>query len=1117
MTNNPDYTYPSPESEDFQLRVLKKREFYSQKIPQREKFKNYEDIQKYRDEKCNTASFTLREPQKLLKNFISPDTPYKGLLIMHGTGVGKTCTAIAIAEQFKDQVLKYNTKIYVLTSGPVIRENFKSELLFCTGETYLKNKDILDQLTKDEKDLERKIATFSSLQFYKILSYKTFYKKVLGEKIAEKKIVNNKKIKSYYKKTDTGDFEREIVVDKITNMDNSIIIVDEAHNLTGNEYGEALKKIISKSKNLRVVLLTATPMKNLGHDIIDILNFIRPQDKPIRRDKVFSNEVNYLMKFKEGGAEYLRKKATGYISFFRGNAPYTFAERVNKGKIPDELLFTPLIRCYMKDFQLETYKEIKSKNMDSLDRASSSVSNFVYPGLSSNNKLIGYYSTEGMIKSISQLANKKSELINTINKEIFKGKIDKNDLQNFILESKEKNIKGNILKLKYLSYFSIKFYKCINKLSKLVENKKGLGTAFVYSNLVKAGGMELFAECLIENGYLAYNENDNEYNINDDTIDYRTGKTYKDFLKEKLKIEDFKPATFLIITGGTEEGNEDIPEIKQKIIRNVFNNNENKYGKNLKIILGSRVMTEGVTLENVRQVHVLDVHYNLGKLEQVIGRAIRMCKHQSLISEDNKFPKVSVYRYVASLNNTLSTDEILYQKAEKKFVLVKKVERIIKEVAIDCPLFLNENKFPEEIEKYKNCVEPNLENKNKGKMLCPAICDFQNCDFKCNSNSLKELYDNNKKTYKNLDVKDIDFTTFNINFAKSEINDIKNKIKDLFRFQHIYTYDQIKDIIINSYKENKKELFQNYFLDNALHQMIPKTENDYNNFNDTIYDKFNRTGYLIQRESYYIFQPFNDNENTPLSYRKKYNIEVENMIPIKNYILQKYGNKVREDTTNNIKENKENNIYNFKAVTEYYNKKTDNFIVGIIDKNNLDNYTSDVFKIRPPIKKDVKKRGIGIYSLTGAVCATSKSKEYLLNNLKKLQKIVNIYSKKKLSIRNDICTEIKKYLLYLEKYSTGNKKLNYIIIPKNHSIYKFPYNLEDRNSYIIKKIKSIVDRDIDIKSKKKTNGYFKELDISNTITYTIEISNNKYIKNKTNELEKLGFKLNDDKYVLLIE
>jgi hypothetical protein len=88
------------------------------------------------------------------------------------------------------------------------------------------------------------------------LSYKTFYKKVLGEKIVEKKMSNTgDKIKSSYRKDESGNILREIVVDKINNLSNSVLIVDEAHNISDNEYGEAVKKIIANSENLKVILL----------------------------------------------------------------------------------------------------------------------------------------------------------------------------------------------------------------------------------------------------------------------------------------------------------------------------------------------------------------------------------------------------------------------------------------------------------------------------------------------------------------------------------------------------------------------------------------------------------------------------------------------------------------------------------------------------------------------------------------------------------------------------------------------------------------------------------------------------------------------------------------------
>jgi superfamily II DNA or RNA helicase len=1114
-----DYSYPNPDDDNFQEKIFKKREFYYHRIPDRKIMKTYEEIQKYREENCQPG-FEPRDHQKILTNFISPNTPYKGLLLLHGTGTGKSASCISIAEQFKNQVKKYNTKIYVLVPGPNTRENFKSELLFSTGKTYLKNKDILDQMNNFEVDRERKIGIYSALQYYKILSYKTFYRKVLGEKIIEKKISNDKVINTY-KKKENGEFERELVVDKITNMDNSIIIVDEAHNLTGNEYGEALKTIIKKSKNLKVILLTATPMKNLADDIIDLLNFIRPPDKPIKRDEIFTNERNYNMKLKEGAEIILKEKSRGYISYFRGSIPFTFAKRIDKGEVPPGMLFTPVIRCYMEKFQLITYTKTTLKLDDTLDRAASASANFVFPGLSPDKKkLIGYYSTDGMNKLISQINTDKKKLINMINKEIYKNKIDKNDISNFFYENDKKGISGSILDVKYLKNFSIKFYKCIKRLEKLVIGNKGPGTSFVYSNLVKAGGMELFSECLKENGYLDYQDDFRDYDIKDDTIDALTGKTFLQFKKEKKNMKDFYPSTYLLVTGGTDDSGEDIPEIKQKIIREVFNNYENREGKNLKVILGSKVMNEGITLENVREIHILDVHYNLGKVLQVIGRGIRMCKHQAVISDDNKFPQVNVYRYVVSIKNKLSTDELLYKKAELKFLLVKRVERILKESSIDCPLLLNGNKFPEEVQEYKDCVYPTLENIKKKKKICPSLCDFESCDIKCDNPKLnRKFWDNKSKSYIIKNDKNIDYNTFNDDLAKFEIIEVKNKIIDLFRFKHVYMYDELLDIILNSYNDSKKKLFNEYFLDQALELLMPKTENDFNDFRDSIFDKKNRSGYIIQRDNYYIFQPFDENEDVPLYYRKQNKIKQNNLVHISNYIKNNFDYKSIKDHSKTDKY-KEKKGYDFDTTMNYYEKREENFIVGIIDKKTSSaEGTKDIFKIREPRAKVLdKKRGTGIPTLKGAVCSTSKDKNYLLKILNKIPNNKHV-EVKKTKTRDSLCNLIMKKLLYLEKFSTtkDKNKLTYIMIPANHDKYSFPYNLEDRIKDRIKKVNKIINRDINIKVNKHKNGIFNGKRISDLLKYIIILENSKYVKENEKQIKNLGFNLVNKNWELVLE
>ena len=78
--------------------------------------------------KCNIDTsenyFELAPYQIFLKNYFSKESPYKSLLIYHGTGVGKTCSGISIAENFTDT----NDKIIIL-AGPNIINNWKNTIL----------------------------------------------------------------------------------------------------------------------------------------------------------------------------------------------------------------------------------------------------------------------------------------------------------------------------------------------------------------------------------------------------------------------------------------------------------------------------------------------------------------------------------------------------------------------------------------------------------------------------------------------------------------------------------------------------------------------------------------------------------------------------------------------------------------------------------------------------------------------------------------------------------------------------------------------------------------------------------------------------------------------------
>ena len=1097
-----EYVYPETNDPNFQNKIYKKREFYYHKIPDNIKLDSYPEIKKFRDEICG-GKLSLYSHQSFLANFINPNTPYTGLLIFHGTGTGKTITAISIAENFKDIVIKYNTKIYVLVPNQLLKENFKDEIIKFTGQDYIKESlNKLGYIDENEAKRAKNIALKTALQYYNIMTHRGFYKKVLGDKIK-----NTTESKAKYRLTETGEIQRDLSsADKIEHLNNTILIIDEAHQFTGNEHGDALKLIIKKSKNLKIILLTATPMKNLGSDIIELINYIRPINDPIKREFVFNKNRNYLMDLKPAGDEYLKKMCNGYISYYRGANPLLFAKKVEMGEMPPGLIFTKCIRCKMKKFQQKTYDIVSDNSEDTLERKSSAVANFVFPGLSQDKKsIVGYFGENGINVIMSNLNTDKTLYLSMLNKKFFNNKIKK--IEDIVYINSKNSIGGLIFKKKYIDMFSSKFSTIFNNIDDLIDGKKGPKTIFVYSNLVKVG-IEMMEQILLENGYLEFDDQ-MKYDIKDDTIDYYTGKTYTEFKKTEKK--NFYPATFIKMTGKQEDDDQDSYEIKKKIFDKHYNNHNNYQGKFLKIILGSKVMMEGITLENVGEVHIMDVYFTLGRLDQVIGRAIRQCKHYKITNEKNKFPQVNIYRYVVKTDGKLSSEEDLYRKAEIKYLLIKKVERCLKEIAIDCPINYPGNVFREEVLENKNCKQPKIGNLklNKTDKFCPGKCDFLNCDYQCHDKKLNlKYYNKDSLLYKKIYKDKLDYSTFNEELAKNEIKIALNKIKNLYKIRYVYTLDEIILKVKESYSGEKYELFENFFVYQALNKLIPITENDFNNFKDFLYDRYNISGYLIYRANYYIFQPFHESEIVPMFYRRNFNRELVKELSLFNYLKNSHS-LIEDNQINTITSKKL--IYDFDTNKNYYNDKKEYKIIGIIDYSK--SLKEDIFRIREERSKILnKKRGTGIFSEKGAICHTSKDK----HKLKKIFKILDIKFNKK-HTRIDMCNKlIRKKLLYLEKYSNNN--LIYMIIPYNHKKYIFPYNLKDRIKYIENEIKKLEKSNIKFNIKKMNDGIFENKRNKIYIKYQINFTYNKKENKKTLELlNKYNFIKNKNKWISIIE
>jgi len=551
--------YPNTNDNDFQKKIATIFKQYRIK----EKKQSMKDI-------CFPTKFTYQNPQLFVSQFINPQTPYKNLLIYHKIGAGKTCAGVKICEEWK-----HKKKIMVVVPAALVGNFYKELRSFCTGDEYISNKDRkrLSELNPDKDEYKSIIAnsTRKINKFYTILSYHKF--------------VN-------------------LAVEKQISLKNTLLLIDEVQNIVsecGTFYTTFMKAIHSAPADLRIVLLSATPIFDKPMEMGLTLNLLRLDNEfptgtkfndMFIKTKKKNDETIYELK----NVNKLKNMLSGCISYYKGAPDHVFPKKNLK-----------LVKCQMSRFQYEAYRTVMEQ--EGFGRfGDSDILNLP------NNFLIGP-------RIISNVAYPN------------KG-IDEDGFESF---------KGKALDYNMLKLYSIKFYKIMKKI------KSCKGTVFIYSNFLQYGGIKSFIKVL----------------------EYHRYKDFKTHGKGKLR--------FAIWSG--DETHE-----KKELIKDFFNKKENVDGSILKILLGSPSIKEGVSLLRVQQVHILEPYWNMSRMDQIIGRAIRFCSHKD-VPFDQREVKVYIYIAVGLKANEITVDKHILNLAFKKKELTDQFDDIMKETAIDKYLF----------------------------------------------------------------------------------------------------------------------------------------------------------------------------------------------------------------------------------------------------------------------------------------------------------------------------------------------------------------------------------------------------------------------------------------------
>ena len=259
----------------------------------------------------DTGEIGLLTHQKIVRDYINLYTPYRGLLLFHGLGSGKTCSSIAIAEGIKS-----GGKQVIIMTPASLQRNYLEEIKKCGDLIYRKNQ-FWEWISID--DNVSNANALSAVLGFKTVDYirrkrgawltnvkkpanyaqlSTTDKKSLNDQIDEMirqkyRFINYNGLRRDSFKMMTDDFKNNI-------FDNSVVVIDEAHNLISrivNKINKSTKfsqrkrtdtntlaaeplaiqiyDYLMRADNCRIVLLTGTPIINYPNEIAVLFNILR--------------------------------------------------------------------------------------------------------------------------------------------------------------------------------------------------------------------------------------------------------------------------------------------------------------------------------------------------------------------------------------------------------------------------------------------------------------------------------------------------------------------------------------------------------------------------------------------------------------------------------------------------------------------------------------------------------------------------------------------------------------------------------------------------------------------------------------------------------------------------
>ena len=249
-----------------------------------------------------TGEYSAMAHQNLVRDYLNIYTPYRGLLLYHGLGSGKTCTSIGIAEG-----LKNHKQVMILTPAS-LRANFYKELKKCGDPLFRRNQfwefiNTRDARLGDAKraKLIEAISTALSLpagfiekqggawlvNVKKPANYTSLtapQQRQLDEQLNT--MIENKYQFINYNGLRKSHLDTMTASSTVNPFDEKVVVIEEAHNFVSRIANKIssratgslairLYEYLLSAKNCKIVLLTGTPIINYPNELGIMFNILR--------------------------------------------------------------------------------------------------------------------------------------------------------------------------------------------------------------------------------------------------------------------------------------------------------------------------------------------------------------------------------------------------------------------------------------------------------------------------------------------------------------------------------------------------------------------------------------------------------------------------------------------------------------------------------------------------------------------------------------------------------------------------------------------------------------------------------------------------------------------------